>query len=570
MSRKLLIVLALVLATLMAALWFARRPIVAAAKEWRSRSLVAKAERLLEAGDPRPASQAATAAWQLSPKEVDTVRRLVALGRRGLLSDLPGVTLLLFFHEDRSPSDREDILKWSLDRGDAAFFEQLYPNLDESTRKEPGIRLLHARKLALQGRFLESIEEARELEALSPSAELSLLLAELLPRLPGNPVAARQARERILTLMGQEDEAIALRAWRLLALLPADLRDPGPDFDPSAWLASKKSAKAADRVAAAKLEISRLGPGEQAAAMREKAVKLSEDSAAMPALVRWYLESGRSKELLDLPESAFLADASVFSARLQVLLEVRRFPEAKALLAKAPAGFPESVAGSLAAVFARIEGRTSEAVSLWRRVTDRAASLQVYADCVSILKVAERFGEEKAAEDVVKVIVSLPGNRLPSSEALEFLEPRFSGRPGEWLEFWRGLLRFRSNDPFAAEQVAFLELGQTGGIDGAVNLERTNKALLRFPTVARFRATHALWLLHEKRAAEALEVLRQSELNWNEADPHSRTAYVLALYSTGARGEAESLAATIRWDQVGPVRRAVLKSLLSQVFGTPS
>ncbi len=570
MSRKTLIIAAILLTAALAALWFARRPIYAAIKEWRAGSLVSKAERLAEEGEPRSASQAATAAWQLNPKRIETVRRLIKLGRRGLLADLPGVTLILFFHEDRDPADREDILKWTLDRGDPAFFEQLYPSLDEATRKDPGIRLLHARKLALQGRFLESVEEARALEVDAPSEENSLLIAEVLPRLPGNPVAARQARDRIVKLMESPDEAVALRAWRLLTILPADLRDPGPDFDPTAWLAKKSTALAADRVAAARLEVSRLPAGEQAEAIRSKANELAKDLAAMPALVRWCLENERGIALLDLPETSFLADPAVFSARLQVLLETERYSEAKAFLAKAPAGFPESVAGSLTAVFLKIEGRSSESVSAWRRVLDRASSLQVYSDCLSILRVAERFGEEEVAENVVKVIVAMPGNRLPPSESLEFLEPRFAERQGEWLAFWRGLLRFRGNDPIAGEQVAFLELGVSGGIDPQVNIERTGKALQRYPSVPRFRATHALWLLRENRNQEAMDVLRDSEINWNEADPQARTAYIIALLRLGARSDAESLARSIPWQKIGPVRRSILQALLTEAAGSPS
>lgn len=570
MSRKVLIISALVLTVVLAALWFARRPILAAVKEWRSESLVAKAERLGDEGEMRPAAQAATAAWQLNPKRIETIRRLVALGRRGLLGDLPGVTLILFFHENHEASDREDILVWALDQGDPAFFDQLYPNLDEASQKEPGMRLQHARKLALQGRYLESIEEARQLETEVPSDEVSLLLAEVLPRLPANPVATRQARDRILALMKSEDEEVSLQAWRLLALLPEELRDPGPDFNPGFWVSERKGAAALDRVAAARIEVSRLAPEQRETAMKERAAKLAADPEAMPALVRWFLDADRGVAMLELPEAAFLADPAVFSARLQVLLETQRFAEAKVLLAKAPRGFPESVSGSLQAVFAKLDGRTSESVSAWRRVIDRAASLQVYSDCVSILRVAERFGEEKAAEDVVKVIVSLPGNRLPPSEALEFLEPRFAARPDAWLEFWRGLLRFRSGDPFAMEQVAFLELGKAEGVDAGANITRTEAALRRFPAVPRFRATHALWLLREKRDAEALELLLESGLNWNEADPQSRAAYVLALRRKGAITEADSLLATIPWNRIGPVRRALLQSLLSANPATPS
>jgi tetratricopeptide (TPR) repeat protein len=566
-----IIILAVLLLALLAGLWFARRPIIDGVKEWRANSLLSKAEDAKTDGNGRQAIQSATAAWQLGPKKVETLRRLVTFGRQAGFSDLPAATLLLFFHEDHTAADREDILKWALDRGDPAFFDQLYPNLEEPSRGIPSVKLLHARKLAMQGRLLESVEEARALEASGAlPTEVSLLLAEILPRLPDNPVAVRQARDRIHALLGDEDETIALRAWRLLPLLPAGLRDPGGTFDPVAWVASKPGATPADRVAARRLLVDRLPESERAAAIREHGLALLEDSGAVPYLVRWLLESGNGEVLLEFPETAFLNEVTIFSARLQVLLEKNRLDEAKAWLTKAPKGFPETISGSLGAVFLRREGRASESLSAWRRVLDRAVNLQVYGELLSILQVAERFGDEAAARSAVDAIVALPPNRLPASEALEFLEPRFVSKPEAWLEFWRGMLRFRPGDAFAAEQVSFLELGETEGVDAAAALERTEKAVQRFPAVPRFRATHALWLLHEDRNEEALKLLRESGLNWNEAEPMARVAYALALYRSGARAEAQALVAVLPWDRVLPLRRARLLSLMTEWTQNPA
>lgn len=560
-----LVILAVLLLAVLAGLWFARRPIIDGVKEWRANSLISKAEDAKTEGNGREANQSAMAAWQLGPKKIETLRRLVTFGRQSGFQDLPAVTLLVFFHENHSPADREDILKWALDRGDPAFFDQLYPNLDEASRSVPSVQLLHARKLAMQGRLLESVEEARAIEASGAlPTEVSLLLAEILPRLPDNPVAAGQARDRIHALLEDRDESVALRAWRLLPLLPVTLRDPGASFDPVGWVASKPAATPADRVAARRLLVDRLPEAERTDAMREQGGELLKDPEAVPYLIRWLLESGNGGLLLEFPESVFLNEVTVFSARLQVLLERNRLDEAKAWLAKAPKDFPETISGSLEAVFLRREGRSSESLSAWRRVLDRSVNLQVYGELLSILHVAERFGDEAAARSAVDAIVALPPNRLPSSENLEFLEPRFVENPGAWLEFWRGMLRFRPGDAFAAEQVSFLELGETDGVDAAAALERMEKALQRFPAVPRFRATHALWLLREQRNEEALKLLRESGLNWNEAEPMARVAYALALFRSGSRAEAQALVAVLPWDRVLPVRRALLISLMTE------
>ncbi|MBL9156006.1 MAG: hypothetical protein JNJ70_00945 [Verrucomicrobiales bacterium] len=567
--RLRLLLLSGVAVLLLGGLWLARRPIVAAVKEWRAGSLISQAEEAAAEKLGRESVQLATAAAQLDPKRLDTLRRLMQHGRVVGLPELPAVTLLVFFHDEHTLEDRKEILRWTLERGDVAFFDQLYPNLTETELPDPEIQFLHARKLGLQGRILDAVEVARGLEENEAlAAEVSLFLATMLSRLTENPVARGQARERLHALLGHADESISLRAWRSLALLPAGQRDPGPDFSPQSWLAERPSATAEDRVMARRLEVDRLPPSGRIPAMEAAARELLSDPGAVPPVVRWYLEAGAGEKLLELPEEPFLAEVAVFSSRLQVYLDLGRFVEAEAWLEKAPEGFPESVAGSLAAVFARRAGRDSEALSAWRRVIDRAASLQIYGDCLSVLRIAEKFGEEEAAQNVVEAIVSFPPNRLPPSEMLEFLEPRFAARPGEWLDFWRGIARARSGDAFALDQVAFLELGSDGEIDAAGHLERTGMIVRRFPGAPRFRATHALWLMRAGRNEEALALLREADLNWNEADSVARGTYALALERAGSKAEAAALRAGLRWTGIGPVRRATMEKMLGMVPGS--
>lgn len=567
--RLRLFLLAGVVVLLLGGLWFVRRPVVTAVKEWRASSLVSQAEEAAAEKLGRESVQLATAATQLEPKRLDTLRRLMRHGRAVGMPELPAVTLLVFFHEEHTLEDRREILEWAIERGDVAFFDQLYPNLEESEATDPATRLLHARKLGLQGRILDAVEDVRDLEGNQELGdEISLFLATMLSRLTENPAARQQARGRIHALLNHPEERISLQAWRSLALLPAAQRDPGPDFSPKAWLAARPSAKGEDFVIGGRIEVERLIEAERIPAMEKAARELIAREGAVPSVVRWYLETGAGAKLLELPEEPFLADVSVYSSRLQVYLDLGRFAEAEAWLDKAPEGFPESVSGSLAAVFARRAGRDSEALSAWRRVIDRAASLQNYGDCLSVLKIAEKFGEEEAAKDVVAAIVSFPPNRLPPSEMLEFLEPRFASRESEWLDFWRGIARARGGDAFAMDQVAFLELGVGGEVDSAGHLERTAQIVRRFPGAPRFRATHALWLMHVGRNEEALALLREADLNWNEADSMARATYALALDRTGSKAEAAALKAGLRWTGIGPVRRATMEKILGAVPGS--
>lgn len=563
MYRRLLIA-ALVAGVVLGGLWFFRSPIVAVVKEWRASSLVSKAEKAAKNGNTREAVQVAMAAWQLGPKKIVTLRRLMVHGRAVGLPELASISLVVFFHDDRLQSDRSDILKWTLDRGEVTLFDQLYPNLEEPVRQEPEIRFLFARKLGLQGRTLEAIEEARALEGNEEmGAQVSLLLGNLLPRLPGNPVAVQQAAERFHQLLDHDDDEIAMTAWRSLRQLPAKVRDPGPNFDPVAWVSAREGANAGDRVYARRFLVERMPSGERDAELRRVAAEFISDPEAIGWVVRWYLEEGHGELLLELPESAFVGESGIFSARLQVLLETGKFEEASKWLDRAPEGFPEGVKGSLRAVFASRAGRSSEALSAWRRAIGHASSLQLYGDCVSILKIAEKFGEQRAAVEIVDVIISLPSNRLPASENLAYLEPYFAARTDDWLKFWRELFRNRPGDGVAAEQVAFLELLHPEEADGTIFLERTEQLLTRFPTAPRFRATRALWLINEGKNGEALELMREADINWNETDPVAGAVYAIALRRGGASNDAVALESGIRWERVGPVRRAILTTFLN-------
>ncbi|MCB1203858.1 MAG: hypothetical protein KDN18_06340 [Verrucomicrobiae bacterium] len=565
-SPKLLI-LAGVLLAVIAVLWFARRPIVSGVKEWRAASLVEKAEDAFAEEESREARQLASAAWQLEPKRIETLRELMQLARKSAMPELPAMTLVVFFHEERNLEDRVEILKWAVDRRDAAFFDQLYPNLGQEERSLPPFRLLLAKKLALEGRYVEALELARGLEK-EGDPETSLFLATVLSRMSGNPAAARQAADLIHGLLSNLDNDVALEAWRSLFLLPETLRDPGVSFDPVVWLEGREGVTSSDRVLADRLLTGRLPESEKVAAMENAVRERISEPGALQAVIRWYLESGGAEKLLSLPEEPFLSSASVFSSRLQVLLDLQRFAEAESWLAKAPEDFPESVAGSLEAVFARRAGRDSEAVSAWRRVIDRASSLQNYGDCLSILRIAEKFGETRPAMEVVDALVSFPPNRLPPGELLEFLEPWFSGRRDQWLTFWRGILRSRPGEAFTINQVAFLELAEDEGIDLAFNSARTAELVKRYPGVPSYRATHAFCLIREGKQEEALAVLRAAGLNWNEADPSIRSAYVLALRKAGAREESDTMAAGLRLNAIPQVRREVLEKLLN--LGDPS
>jgi hypothetical protein len=219
---------------------------------------------------------------------------------------------------------------------------------------------------------------------------------------------------------------------------------------------------------------------------------------------------------------------------------------------------------SLRAALARKAGREAEALSLWQQALDRAKSLAEYRDGITILQVAQRFGDARVSRQAVDIVTGLPPTKLPRSEYLEFLEGYFLDRPAEWLAFWKNLSASRPQDGFAAEQVAFLQLFIPDGVDPVVASRRTEELWKRHPGILRFRTTHALWLILQGKAAEATALLKQARVNWNQAPDADRAAFALAEFRAGNEREASLLLQGVRWEAVSPMRRHFLSQVPKQ------
>lgn len=565
-----IVVTLLVLAALGAGLWFGRETLYTGFKLGRSEMLLLQSKDAAKKGDVGVAHQFATAAWQLQPGKLPFLKRLLGHAREIGLGDLPAITVVVFLHPEATVEDQEGILRWVLDRGDGPFFAQLYQSLEDSRKEEPGIRLLYAESLARQGRMLEAVEETRALVDIPKTAtEASLLLTALLPRLENNPLAWGQARDRILQLLETAEEKVALLAWRNLRLLPPEYRDPGPKLDPVAWIRNKSNASPADRLLAAQLELARIPAADRAAKLDSIQKEFETDEEALRYLARWLLETGQIERLLKLNPQGFQTDAQLFTARLQALIDTNQLDDAEKWLKEAPASIPECLTLSLRAAMAAKAGKQSESLSLWQKVLATGQSMAEFKDGVTILQVAQRFGEAKIVRQAVDLLIGLPVEKLPRSEALEFLEIHFVERQQEWLSFWKNLSRGRPQDGFAAEQVAFLQWFLQEDTDAAEAIKRTEVLWKRYPGILRFRTTHALWLVKQGNLDDAVNLLRQAKVNWNQAPDADRAAFALVEFRAGHDREATILQQGIRWPLISPVRRALLAQTPKQAAAHP-
>ncbi|MBU6302040.1 MAG: hypothetical protein KGS60_10830 [Verrucomicrobia bacterium] len=565
-SRFLTIFLPLCLLSAIA-FWFFRDKIADAVRPTRFSFLLQQSERAMQSGDTLGAQRFARDAWALQPNDLTSLHKLMMHDRKLGLGDLSEITILVYHHPESSVAQQQEILRWLLDRGDVATFSDLHQNMGRQRRSQPEIRLLQAECLARQGRMLEAVEEARAVADFpATSAEASLLLTSLLPRLDGNPLAFRQALERTALLLQGEDRKLALQAWRNLRLLPQDFRDPDPNLDVRAWIASQPDATAEDRLLGRQIELARLPAAERSGFFEEVVKEFAADPGAIPSLARWLLEIGMPDRLLELPGEPMRDDLALYSARLQAYIDTKRLVEAEQWIQKPHPEMSAVLLTSLKAAFASKAGRRAEATSLWQQGLEQARSFEKFSDCASILAVADRFGEQEIAARAVEVILKLPASELPASQSLEFLELRLGDRPELLRRFWEDLLRFRPSDPVAAEHAAFFQVIASDSV-ARPGSEITKPLVATHPKVLRFRTTHAMWLMREGKDSDAVAVLREAPVNWNEAPDWDRCVYTLALYRVQNVRDAQALEQGLRFDRISPLRREAL-SRLSKVPGS--
>jgi hypothetical protein len=566
-SRFLYIVLPLSILTAIV-LWFARDQVADAVRPARFAFLLQQSERAMQSGDTLTAQRLARNAWQLQMNDLSSLHQLMMHARKLGLGDLLEITVLVFHHPESTVAQQQEILRWLLDRGDVATFADLHQNMGGQRRGEPETRLLQAECLARQGRLLEAVEEARSVADLpATSEEASLLLTSLLPRLEGNPLAAKQALERVALLLRGKNQKLALQAWRNLRLLPQEARDPDPEFDVRKWIETQPEATAEDRLLSRQIELARLPIAQRPQAFESVVKEFVADPSAIPALVRWLLENGMPAKILELPEEPMRGDLGLFSARLQAYIDANRLTEAERWIATPHPEMSAVLLTSLKAAFASKAGRRVEATSLWQQGLEQARSFEKFGDCASILAVADRFEEREVAARAVEIILKLPANELPSSQSLEFLELRLGDRPELLRRFWEDLLRFRPSDPIAAEHAAFFQVIAKSDPGSTPGSQLTKPLVETHPKVLRFRSTHAMWLMREGKDAEAVSVLREAPVNWNEAPDWDRAIYTLALYRAHHVRDAQALEQGLQFDRISPLRREIL-SHLSKVPGS--
>jgi tetratricopeptide (TPR) repeat protein len=264
---------------------------------------------------------------------------------------------------------------------------------------------------------------------------------------------------------------------------------------------------------------------------------------------RWLERQGRTAEIQPLLE-AF--DQSLekripdSQRRAQACAAIGELCSSFALNAAAEAWYRKAVVlengyyAPLASALVR-QGKTAEAAQLCLREARRAGTAQaaiILADILVAGQAAE--DQQQLAEPVLSRALGDHAQNPDLLLAVANLRV-LQNRPREAISFYEAVLRVRPRDAVAMNNLATLLSEEPGGIraalqyiDEAIRIRGHQPALL---------ATKGMILVHDRRPAEAVPVLRKA-VEGPQADPRHHFHLAVALQRVGDTGEARRVLQT--------------------------
>lgn len=257
------------------------------------------------------------------------------------------------------------------------------------------------------------------------------------------------------------------------------------------------------------------------------------DPARQAGLARFLTDNGMAEEtlLLITPKKA-AADASAFEERGRALAALNRW-EGLLALSETAANTTESSKLFFRGWAARNLGKTGIAP---KALADSFRAALREGNAQAILSAIDSSGEGKVADPV---IIELCGNVRAADDMFRLARDRF-GRRGQFASLARAYdaaAKARSDAPSVQDyrrRQALLE-GET------VSSAETAAAVAAAPADPSPRFTHALALLRENRAADALGVFHDIDIFVDQLPPGDKAIVIAIWEANGMDGHANTL-----------------------------
>ena len=198
-------------------------------------------------------------------------------------------------------------------------------------------------------------------------------------------------------------------------------------------------------------------------------------------------------------------------------------------------------------------GQTELAKELWTTLQSRATT-----DGGRILFTADTLYSWGLRDEAVTLLWAVADQPEIAIKTLGTLARHYQverDAAGQFRVFQR-LHSLRSQDPSIANNYAFFATLTGDDIRTAEQVARDN--FKKFPDSIAYRATYALVLCTQNRAAEALALLKPVAANWKNS-PVIALPYGLALAGTRQKSEARAVLATLSTDSLTKEEAALIK-----------
>ena len=563
--RRRVLIAALLVAALLAGLYFAAHPASQAIKSWQSRRLAREASVLIDAAQWQNATAKVRDAYQLDPRESESWRVMARLlTRTNQSSAALSWWTKLNDRRNLTVADRREFAHAAIAAGNLSLartqIEQLFA---EAAGAAPADMLLAAQLESLTKKTVRVRELTEKVMADSRATSNEVLAAAVLALSHASPESPlyRTSWNHIARLAEDPRDPASLEAIVTIAKRPP-AADQATVSRPTVATLLENHPKAQTFHQLLALELRALDEPARVPEFISQAIERfgSGDEETLAALGAWLYARGQFDKMLELiPTERALRDRALYLQHIDALAALGRLQEVKELLTSDRFPLEPSVKHMYLATTRSRLGEVTGATNDWQRALEAADSP---TKLFSVARYAERHRAAEVADSAYARVLNIDAKSRDAYHGrLRLAEARghtatLQTIAAEMVRQWPEDERIRNDEAYLR-----LLLGASG--EEAQHAEdRAASLVSREPEDWPALTTLALSRLRLGRPADALSAFAGvHEYQLNSAPRASRAIYAATLAANGENEEARQQANELKNAHLLPEERALIAPL---------
>jgi len=476
--------------------------------------------------------------------------------------------LQIFTDARASPTDRMDALRVMALQAPQALSLGAFASLPPEVKEGAEARASLTEVLLLRGELGLAEKMLREAPDLDQHPQARLALLRVLCARPDYQ-RVREAREIFVKLMGENAEAEALGALRVLGGAPGGLAsgEPLPPLVP--WVEQQEGATSLDHLLALHPTIE--AKPEEKAEIFASAVQRFRNSD--PSILgNWLVRHEQYAMAADTLEEIAPNHPGAFIARLHALLRLKKIEEVDILLANPPAATDAVELELIRVAVARDRSNRLAETMAWNRAMTQAAFDTSKNRFIEVARYAELYKASRTAEDAWVAAIRVGWGRLPLYRDVRPLLASLArqNRSFDMLALTRSLLRYEGRNPELQNNYLYL-----GTLHEVINPEVALKELEgladQHPEMPELYSAASMAALLDGKPEKVLGWMERLE-GTDQVAPMMRWALEgIALVLNGQPEEGRGVLAKVDYESFLQQENAVFRKLLVQqrVSGLP-